>query len=630
MANLEGKLSQKGDAIYLTIAELYLQALNKKMQEVKGQSLSVKQGYMSKYDLVDELRNMLKDKTTKPEGVGDAEWSEIQPLLEPTKSIEDIGKVKESYNKLQDFMNNLASQQKGLFNPTLANPFKTSTHEKVFPIPSSGAFDPRRHGRLLMVGKITDPGVKKWLTNNSPLYGFVMYEDYGLYFSGLGEIKAAGSSKTKLAKLINQFQSTPIPDSDITITTATLAAAEDALGIDFDPIIEIPAGTVDNNNSKPDLVRVDNNTMSKKIFDDYRAMFIAAKSAGITIIVGSGFRPATTGGTWKSQSGKTGTFTSQVGCRTNNLIAGSTSTKSADGKWGLRSGMEYILYYTNSSTYFKPQTAKPGSSNHGTGQAVDLNTGEGNAAKNSPVYNWLAHNSWKYGFVRGVSTEEWHFEHLKSIKNKVPTSPFDIVPQSNSLWYNIFANGIGGGGVDTSNLGVINPTALSNSQGQHDIVTKIATMLRGIGMTQAGATGMIGNILGESGALPWAYEKTNWTIGGIGGVGLAQWTAKRRRNLEKAYSSDIGKMKSLTNQLSFLKGELQSNYKSKVLNPLKSINSVEEATIIVLEKFEVPGSYLAAKKPDATPADKEKYLATKRKRIGLGLGAAPYVAKAYV
>ena len=628
MANLEGKLSQKGDAIYLLIAELYLATLNIELQKAKGQSLSVKQGYMSKYDLVDELRNMLKDKNTKPDGVGDAEWSEIQPLLDPIKSIEDIGKVKESYEKLQKFINNLASTKKGLFNPPLAIPFKTDKHKAVYPVPSSGAFDPRRYGRLLVVDKITDVGVKKWLTNNSPLYGFVMYEDYGLYFSELGKIKAEGNTKVNLAKLINQFQSTPIPITDITLDVSTLAAAEDALGIANDPVIDYPAGTVDNNGNAPELVRVDGQTVSKKIFDDYRNMFIAAKAAGITIKLTSGFRPATTGGSWTSQSGKTGTFSSQIDCRNYNLKKGITiPNKTLNGKWGERSGRDYVIYYTDSDTYFDPQTAAPGSSNHGTGLAVDLNTGKGNEAKNSPVYHWLAQNSWRYGFVRGVSTEEWHFEYLPALKQKQPTSPFDLVPQSNGLWYDIFANGFNAGGIDTSDLGVINPTPLRDTQAQ-GFVTKIAAMLRSIGMTQAGATGMIGNIIGESGALPWAYEKTNWTINGIGGVGIAQWTNTRRRAYEKYSGNNIPKMKSLDNQINWLKKELEGSYYGKVVTtPLKSTNSVEEATITVLEKFEVPGSYLNRNKG---PEGAAKYLATKRKRIGMALGAAQYVAKAYV
>jgi len=51
--------------------------------------------------------------------------------------------------------------------------------------------------------------------------------------------------------------------------------------------------------------------------------------------------------------------------------------------------------------------AVPGTSNHGTGIALDLNTG----AMSSPTYRWLAANAKKFGFVRTVPSEDWHWEH---------------------------------------------------------------------------------------------------------------------------------------------------------------------------------------------------------------------------
>jgi len=49
--------------------------------------------------------------------------------------------------------------------------------------------------------------------------------------------------------------------------------------------------------------------------------------------------------------------------------------------------------------------AIPGTSNHGLGLALDLNTA-------SPgVYNWLANHARTYGFIRTVPSELWHWEH---------------------------------------------------------------------------------------------------------------------------------------------------------------------------------------------------------------------------
>jgi len=51
--------------------------------------------------------------------------------------------------------------------------------------------------------------------------------------------------------------------------------------------------------------------------------------------------------------------------------------------------------------------AKPGTSNHGRGQAIDINTG----ATTTATYRWLAANAAKFGFRRTVAVEPWHWEH---------------------------------------------------------------------------------------------------------------------------------------------------------------------------------------------------------------------------
>jgi len=63
--------------------------------------------------------------------------------------------------------------------------------------------------------------------------------------------------------------------------------------------------------------------------------------------------------------------------------------------------------------------ARPGTSNHGTGIALDLNTdcgGQTNGqkapslCKSSKVYMWLLNNAQKFGFIRAVNKEPWHWE----------------------------------------------------------------------------------------------------------------------------------------------------------------------------------------------------------------------------
>ncbi|CAF0928607.1 unnamed protein product [Adineta ricciae] len=60
--------------------------------------------------------------------------------------------------------------------------------------------------------------------------------------------------------------------------------------------------------------------------------------------------------------------------------------------------------------------ARPGTSNHGRGIALDLNTNCGKQSRAKPncggsrVYQWLYKNAHKYGFTRTVKSEPWHWE----------------------------------------------------------------------------------------------------------------------------------------------------------------------------------------------------------------------------
>lgn len=59
----------------------------------------------------------------------------------------------------------------------------------------------------------------------------------------------------------------------------------------------------------------------------------------------------------------------------------------------------------------KPPTARPGTSNHGFGLAVDFaNTDKKKMKESFPEYKWLAENGDKYGFRR-IASEAWHWEY---------------------------------------------------------------------------------------------------------------------------------------------------------------------------------------------------------------------------
>lgn len=62
--------------------------------------------------------------------------------------------------------------------------------------------------------------------------------------------------------------------------------------------------------------------------------------------------------------------------------------------------------------YGSGQAARPGTSNHGWGLALDINMNRNGAASHqSATYKWLNANGPKYGFNDAVPHEDWHWEY---------------------------------------------------------------------------------------------------------------------------------------------------------------------------------------------------------------------------
>ncbi len=117
------------------------------------------------------------------------------------------------------------------------------------------------------------------------------------------------------------------------------------------------------------------NTMTTTTACAFDKMAVAAEKAGITITIASGFR----------------------------------TVPRQQYFWDC-----YIKKSCNNGN----QAAKPGTSNHGRGTALDLNTNCGKQTKAKPdcggskVYQWLKNNADKYGFKRTVQSEPWHWEYF--------------------------------------------------------------------------------------------------------------------------------------------------------------------------------------------------------------------------
>ncbi len=161
---------------------------------------------------------------------------------------------------------------------------------------------------------------------------------------------------------------------------------------------------------------IDGYPVSDQILSAYKAMRDAAQADGITLRITSGYRDP-----FKNIVASDGRFISaaQYELRRQNV---KDKSKVNDDHW-LR---------TASSTSFNPETGKPGYSNHNAGIAIDLNCG-GAKFNNfiQEIYEWLILNAYKYGFVRTVKSEEWHWEYRPG------KSMFAFDPRTGSKWYGL-------------------------------------------------------------------------------------------------------------------------------------------------------------------------------------------------
>tara|TARA_Y100000592_G_C5472377_1_gene320260 strand:- start:776 stop:3145 length:2370 start_codon:yes stop_codon:yes gene_type:complete len=104
------------------------------------------------------------------------------------------------------------------------------------------------------------------------------------------------------------------------------------------------------------------------------------------------------------------------------------------------------------SSKFKPYVAIPGYSRHQNGTAIDINYKDGkdvnhmkegkskkirrtSTTDTDGTYAWLIGNTYKFGFVRTVTTEEWHFEYNPAAAAKGPFGA--LRPGSSNRWHGL-------------------------------------------------------------------------------------------------------------------------------------------------------------------------------------------------
>lgn len=139
-----------------------------------------------------------------------------------------------------------------------------------------------------------------------------------------------------------------------------------------------------------DLTELSNGEkVDSRIYPELQAMFDDARANGLALFVREGYRTA------KEQQ--------QIMDERISQYQAQGYTKSEAKKLA----REYV--------------AVPGTSEHQLGLSVDINA-DTTKCSSDAVYNWLAENAWKYGFIKrypadkiditGISNEPWHYRYV--------------------------------------------------------------------------------------------------------------------------------------------------------------------------------------------------------------------------
>lgn len=187
----------------------------------------------------------------------------------------------------------------------------------------------------------------------------------------------------------------------------------------------------DNSGNSRKLAVVDGQPVDETVANAFLQMREAAAKEGVKISISSGFRPAFGPNfTAKTSKNKTINITTQESLRRDK----SRWKQSERSKY--RSDDDFVMNAPASA--YNPATAAPGKSNHGNGFALDLSTGSRVAFSkklNDKVYVWMVKNSWRYGFVRAVNSEEWHYEYRPKESPNGPYAKVKPEGSNKNLYY---------------------------------------------------------------------------------------------------------------------------------------------------------------------------------------------------
>ena len=319
---------------------------------------------------------------------------------------------------------------------------------------------------------INDDASSIYLTSNQNIQNFNIasknFKSLNANFTeapaGLEPIQAFIQNPIPTAELLNgpslnqtQDLNTPLIENQPNITTDDEVNSESDEGPinpegGYEDLVKIPGTYEDNSRIKRELYLLPkrfsngNILITNSLVGPLMKMLLVAEKDGVILKVNSGFRPPVDDIYINGELIQK----SQKAVRLENLkskyrdkikepwLERSSVTQPFDG---YQVGDPYNV--TPQSKHFKPLTAASYKSNHGFSLACDFNT---NGAT-SDGYKWMCKHGWKYGFIRTVSTEPWHFGYRPDKAQNGPTSlleykyePGRAYKDTTNRWNNVFGS----------------------------------------------------------------------------------------------------------------------------------------------------------------------------------------------
>ncbi len=133
-----------------------------------------------------------------------------------------------------------------------------------------------------------------------------------------------------------------------------------------------------------------------------------------------------------------------------------------------------------------------------------------------------------------------------------------------------------------------------------DALTMARNLMRDLGLTEAQAAGIVGNMVAESGVENGRPQyskpgvKAPLVVDGKTGYGLVQWTSQGRQkglwDFAKSKGHDMSKPLTMDIEYQFFLKEFQGRY-APVLKQIRKAKNVKSASTIFMQQYEIPAGY---------------------------------------